>query len=222
LFCVAGILSTFSRGALLGLVTGLAFGLWTLGYLRRKWLAIAAMSVTIGVGAVAIAVEGVAQYLRLGPDLVSTSESRVDAWNATFELIRRHPIVGIGFYEFQDLSGGIEGVAETPEHSHNGFLKAWVEQGPLGACAYLLFVLTFFKTAQKSLSNCSEEGDLKWILGSVAAVGASLFAQELVDANMTIGGSSVAILFATLLSLQVNLLYERGSSPDPGSMPVPG
>ena len=35
-------------------------------------------------------------------------------------------------------------------------------------------------------------------------MGASLFTQELFDANLTIGGSSIAILFAILLALQAS------------------
>ena len=40
--------------------------------------------------------------------------------------------------------------------------------------------------------------------GAIAGEGASLFTQELFDANLTIGGSSIAILFAILLALQAS------------------
>jgi O-antigen ligase len=137
--------------------------------------------------------------------LVSTSESRFDAWHATLTIIGRNPVAGIGFYEFQELSQGIEGVSETTVHPHNGFLKALVEQGPLAGLAYLLFLAGFLTTAIMAL-RLPQSSEDKWIFASIGGIGACLFTQELFDAGFTIGGSSVAILFATLLGLQVQML----------------
>jgi O-antigen ligase len=204
--CVLGVLATFSRGALLGLILGLTFALWGLGGFkirRRTTLIISAVAVVIGV---AFSFEEVRGYLRLGVDAVSTSATRVDAWRAAASIIRRNPFVGIGFYEFQSASQGIIGDVDTPLHPHNGFLKAIVEQGPIGGFAYLLFLFAFLKTTIRSMRRFSQNLENRWMFGSIGSIGVCLFTHELVDAGFTIGNSSIAILFVTLLSLQVCML----------------
>jgi O-antigen ligase len=201
--CVLGLLATFSRGALLGLLAGCGFAFWTMGFLprRRVWLI---GSLAVFVLPALFAAEGARNYLRLGSDLVSVSESRVDAWQATRVILRRHPLFGIGFYEFRGVAQGIEGFSDTPLHPHNGFLKALVEQGPLGGCGYLLYVAAFLRTAYNTGRNTTGK-PLRWVHGAIAGAGVSLFTQELFDANLTMGGSSLAILFAAFLGLQVSL-----------------
>ncbi len=203
LACLVGVLATFSRGALLGSLAGFVFSSWAMGFLTRRHLLILGSLAALALPWL-FATPGVKAYLRLGTDLVSVSESRVDAWQAAFVILKRHPVFGIGFYEFQGISQGIEGFSDTPLHPHNGFLKALVEQGPLGGCAYLFFLATFLRTARKGLRQAGSADD-KWVLGSIAGAGISLFTQELFDANLTLGGSSIAILFATLLGIQVSL-----------------
>lgn len=202
LFCAGGVLATFSRGALLGLLAGCGFASWAMGFLSKKrlWLisAFALPLITIS-----FAAEDVRNYLRLGTDLVSISESRVDAWQATRTILASHPVFGIGFYEFREFAQGIEGVSDTPLHPHNGFLKALVEEGPIGGLGYLLYVAVFLRTASRAIRENADK-DRRWMHGAIAGVGISLFTQELFDANLTIGGSSIAILFAILLAVQVS------------------
>jgi O-antigen ligase len=208
---VLGVLATFSRGALLGLIVGLTFALWGLGGFKIQWRTMLIISVAAVVFGVAFSLEEVRGYLRLGVDVVSTSGSRVDAWRAAASIIRRNPFLGIGFYEFQGASQGIIGDAVTPLHPHNGFLKTIVEQGPIGGFAYLLFLFAFLKTSIKSIRRFSQNPENRWMFGSIGGIGVCLFTQELFDAGFTMGGSSLAILFATLLGLQVSLLHSLPS-----------
>jgi O-antigen ligase len=206
LLCLLGILATFSRGALLGCLTGIVFSAWSMGLLNWRRVAFLLLPTTLALG-ILFADQGVKGYLRLGSDLVSVSASRFDVWKAAFVIIERHPVLGIGFYQFQAISQGIEGFSDTPVHAHNGFLKALVEQGPAGGFAYLLFLYAFVRTARRSLRVARNKQE-RWIFGSIAGVGVGLFTQELFDANLVLGGSSVAILFAALLGLQTSLLSE--------------
>jgi O-antigen ligase len=209
LLCVGGVLATFSRGALLGLLAGCCFASWTMGFLSRQRLCLIG-GLAIVLVTVSFAVENVRNYLRLGSDLVSVSESRVDAWQATRTILASHPVFGIGFYEFREFAQGIEGVADTPLHPHNGLLKALVEEGPVGGIGYLLYVAVFMRTAFRAARQTADKYS-RWVQGAIAGAGLSLFTQELFDANLTIGGSSIAILFAILLALQVSLLSQKQS-----------
>lgn len=200
LICWAGVLSTFSRGALLGAIAGSIFALWALGWWTRTRAAVLACILAVGVGIV-IMDRDVQSFFRLGADLASASPTRLDAWQAASVLIRRNPVFGIGFYEFHDLSQGIVGSSDTPVHPHNGFLKALVEEGPVGGIAYLSFVFAFLLNSKRSLRGITAFND-RWLLASIAGIGTSLFTQELFDAGFALGSSSLAILFSSLLALQ--------------------
>ncbi len=224
--CLSGVFATFSRGALLGFFAGVTFSSWSMGFLnRRRMLAVGFSFVAIF--ATLFGIDEVKAYLRLGSALADVSPSRIDAWQSAVVVIRRFPVFGIGFYQFQDLSRGIAGVVDTAQHPHNGFLKATVEQGPIGGCAYLLFVVIFLRTSRRSLRRASGP-EQNWILGSIAGAGAALFTQELFDANLTSGGSSIAILFAAMLGLQTSLIdgdavesdQQGAYSPARGSAPA--
>ena len=202
LVCWIGLLTTFSRGALLGSLIGCTFLFWVMGrWSRRRWLLLFATAGVL-VGTLSLN-DSVKAFLRLGSDLVSTSPERVDAWQASLVLWKRNPVFGIGFYQFHELSQSIVRTSDTPQHSHNGFLKQLVEEGPLGGVAYILYFLCFVSTAKKTARGATSPG-VRWTMISVAGIGASLFTQELFDAGFTIGSSSVAILFATLLALQTS------------------
>lgn len=210
LICCAGMLSTFSRGALLGSIAGCLFALWVSGGLTR----VRATGVLVIAGLLVASVatnDSVRSALRLGEDIASASPTRIDAWHAARVLIERNPLVGIGFYQFHDESQGLIGSTDTPVHPHNGFLKALVEEGPLGGLAYLLFVAQFVAVSRQSLRQISTPTIL-WTLASVAGIGASLFTQELFDAGFALGSSSIAILFASLLAVQAAALSPAGAT----------
>lgn len=204
LACAAGVLATFSRGAILGCLCGITFAGLALG--RLRWRRLALMMLPLALAAAGLlSDESVRGYLRIGVDLASVSPSRFDAWSAAFAMIPQHPLFGIGFYQFQEMSQGLEGFSDTPVHPHNGFLKALVEQGPLGAAGYLLFAGTFLRRSWKSIRAPSSPAH-RWILAAIGGVGVSLFAQELFDASLVMGGSSIALLFACLLAMQGSLI----------------
>jgi|GEM_PF-4808485 len=204
LLSVLGMFATFSRGALLGLMVGLGFAAWRLGYFRVRWRLAMAAAFVMAMTGMLILSEDARTFFRLGTDLISVSESRVDAWEATLTIIHRNPVTGIGFYGFQEIARGIEGVSDTTIHPHNGVLKALVEQGPLGGFAYLLLLWTFIRLAARPLRILPGSED-EWVWITIGSVGLCLFTHELFDAGFTVGGSSMAILFATLLALQVQI-----------------
>jgi O-antigen ligase len=215
LVCWVGVLSTFSRGALLGAITGSIFSLWVLGWWTRSRAAVLASILIVSAGVVAMN-RDVQDFFRLGADLASASPTRVDAWQAASVLIKRNPVFGIGFYEFHDLSQGIVGSSDTPVHPHNGFLKALVEEGPAGGFAYVLFMGTFFWNSKRSLRRVTAL-ESRWLLASVAGIGTGLFTQELFDAGFVLGSSSLSILFSSLLALQTAI----GTQPESRASTAP-
>lgn len=208
ILCIAGVLATFSRGALLGAIGGSVFALWAMGALSRGRVT-ALIIALIFLAGCAMVNDQVKGYFRLGADIASASPTRIDAWHAARVIVGRNPVFGIGFYEFHALSQGIIGSTDTPVHPHNGLLKALVEEGPVGGIAYLLFIGTFLKASLRSLRRAERRHD-RWILASIAGIGTSLFIQELFDAGFAFGSSSLAILFAGLLAVQASM-YSRNA-----------
>src|SRR5258708_8397670 len=97
LLCLLGVLATFSRGAILGSLAGFVFSSWAMGLLSKRRLALVTVFAVLA-PALVFSMEGTRTYLRLGADLASVSPTRIDAWQATFVILKRHPIFGIGFY----------------------------------------------------------------------------------------------------------------------------
>ena len=203
---VIALFLTFSRGAILGLLAGLLFAVCILGRARLRWTAGLSALALMLVLVVTMPLATVLGYLRVDDeDLMSASVSRVRAWNGAFVMIGEHPVSGIGFYGFKEELESLDGSDDAPEHPHNGLLKAVVEEGALGGLAYLFYFAVFLKNSVASVRRFRAHPQLFWILCSIAVIGLSLFAQELVDAGLTMGGSSIAILFSLLLGLQTSL-----------------
>jgi len=196
---------TFSRGALLGLLAGLLFQVCTIGGPRIRWtvsLSVLCLSLSLFFF---VPVSQVLGYLRVNDDVLSASISRVRAWQGAWEMIRQHPVSGIGFYEFKEGMAALEGDPDAPAHPHNGILKATVEGGIIGGIVYLWYFTVFVRSAVTSIKRFSNRPRELWVFSSVAIIGICLFSQELFDAGLTMGGSSMAILFSLLLGLQTNL-----------------
>jgi len=204
-----GLGATFSRGGIAGLLMSLLFLAWiiggAIGRTRLRWMLVLALLGLFGLGFFFAPVEQVLGYLRVNDDLLSASASRVLAWQAAWTMIRQHPVSGIGFYGFKQEMLANEGDPQAPLHPHNGLLKALVEGGVFGGVAYLFYLAAFLGTVTSTLRRCRHRPELLWIFSSIAAVGICFFGQELVDAGLTMGGSSLAILFATLLGTQTSL-----------------
>jgi O-antigen ligase len=195
-----GLPLTFSRGAFLGLLVGFAVLGLALGrrHGRRRLL----VSAVLVLAAAIYLLPGQSlSFLRIADDPRSVG-SRLSVWQDGFSVFANHPVVGIGMYSFQDFAREIGGTLEIPQHPHNGLLKALVEFGVLGGLGYVLFFAAFATTSLQLLVLSRTETRLTSFAVSVAAIGAALFAQELVDAGLTFGGSSLAVLFIALAGVQ--------------------
>lgn len=135
---LAGILSTQSRGGLLGV--GGAFWL-----LARHWIpSVPRRLVILGlVGALAFTVAGVSKRQSGGAGTEGIDESaqgRLDAWKAGGRMLMRRPVLGVGFSAFQDnYASYASGAVIWGKHeAHNSFVKAAAETGFAGLVPFVL------------------------------------------------------------------------------------
>jgi O-antigen ligase len=133
-----GLLLTFSTGGWLGALAGALVVTACLSRgqpaLRFGGLAAAALIVVSG-----LAIAGVLPE-RLNP-LRQTGGFRLDLWLSSLQMVRDHPVLGVGLDNFAYLYRQVylrEGAAAEPNlsHPHNWLLHVWLELGLLGLVAF--------------------------------------------------------------------------------------
>ncbi|HTD76630.1 MAG TPA: O-antigen ligase family protein, partial [Chloroflexota bacterium] len=147
------LLLTFSTGGWLG---GLAGGLAVIAVVSRRRLAVraglaAALALVVASG---LAIGGVLPE-RLNP-LRQTGGFRLDLWLSSLEMMRDHPLLGIGLDNFAYLYQQVylrQGAAAEPNlsHPHNWLLQFWLDLGLLGLVAFVWLVWRFARQVRTSL-----------------------------------------------------------------------
>jgi len=148
LLLLSGLASTQSRGGLLGLGLALALTFQDRGTLKLKlMLAPAVLVALLGVALAA----GVGDRQSGGMDgdgIDESAQGRLDAWIAGGRMLRRHPVLGVGFGRFAD---NFEGYASNAviwgkHETHNSYIKVAAETGLMGLIPFLGLVVTTLRT----------------------------------------------------------------------------
>ena len=93
----------------------------------------------------------------LGPGDAATrwNTRRLDIWRATVEMIKDHPLVGVGFggywtaiTEYHDASG-----AYTPQQAHNDYLEILASGGVIGCAIFLWLAVVVLRRARAVLAR---------------------------------------------------------------------
>jgi putative inorganic carbon (HCO3(-)) transporter len=149
---------TYSVGGWLATATGLAVVL-VLARGRRALVPLALIGALAVAGTLVARPEYLVGQLDLGPD--STSGVRVLLWRAAVEMLRDHPLFGIGLdnfvYRYNPERGGDylspEGWREPDlSHPHNLLLDWWLSLGVLGALLLLRLLVLAWRLGRKALA----------------------------------------------------------------------
>jgi putative inorganic carbon (HCO3(-)) transporter len=173
LFCLAGILVSFSRGAWLGALAALV--VLALPALRARMGERAAPAL-VGFGVVLAALAGLGLTVR-GDLAGGSTPVRLLLWREAIGYIRLHPL-GIGldqFLYYHDPNSGrslldpsLIGTSEQyAAHPHTMLLDTWLRLGPLGLAAFGWLLVRFFNTGRARLRD-------PVALGALAAMTAAL------------------------------------------------
>jgi len=80
-------------------------------------------------------------------------ERRIEIWRATWQLIKAHPVTGVGFGgywiaipAYHDASGQV-----TPQEAHNDYLELLASGGLIGAGLGVWFVIVLIRLALRQL-----------------------------------------------------------------------
>jgi O-antigen ligase len=154
---LAGLVMSWSRGALLGLVAGLGLVVLALG--RRAWMLLAALALVlalVGPGALSLLpgdllgrVTETVTYVNM-PDLTAIEITdanfavieRAAHWLAAWRMFSTRPWTGVGTGQYATVYPSVALARWTDPlgHAHNYYLNILAEGGLLGLGAYLAFV----------------------------------------------------------------------------------
>jgi O-antigen ligase len=188
-----GLLLTFSTGGWLG---ALAAGLVVLVALGRRRVAVrlCALSAVALVLVSSLAILG-ALPERLNP-LRQTGGFRLDLWLSSLEMLRDHPLLGVGLDNFvyvYQQSYLREGAAAEPSlsHPHNWVLNFWLSLGVLGLVAFVWLLLRFWRQARRGLPN--------WLVAGALGAMADMLVHGFIDNSYFL--VDLAFVFWLCLSL---------------------
>jgi O-antigen ligase len=144
---LAGIVSTLSRGGLIGVFGATYLVLRSYGVSRAK----------IGVGllcagAPVVAASGLTERASgaVGADEIDESaQGRLDAWKAGGRMVMRRPLLGVGFGRFPD---NFDAYSSNPvfwgrHETHNSYIKAASETGLLGFVPFMALIVLALRDA---------------------------------------------------------------------------
>jgi O-antigen ligase len=199
-----GLLATFSRGALVGVIVGVAVVLVFIGAWR--WLlGLAAAGVVIGLIGLLIFPD---RLLDAGGD--GTEPTRFAIWRSSIEMIKAHPVFGVGPDQFlyQYTRRFVEPMG-WPErytsHPHNIVLDTWLRLGVLGLATLLTLVIgTVWWIQQKTVLIRQDA----WAIGAVAALFGG-FVHSMVDNGFFLADLASMTWFFIVLLITVSAAAER-------------
>jgi putative inorganic carbon (HCO3(-)) transporter len=119
-------------------------------------LLVATMSVIwVGGERVVTNLSTVTEELKPEEDQARWNTRRIDIWRATWQMIKDHPVAGVGFGgywtaipKYHDASG-----AYTPQQAHNDYLEILASGGVIGCAIVVWFGILFFQRTRKVLSQ---------------------------------------------------------------------
>ena len=122
-------------------------------------LIILGLIATVFIGAVWIGGEALTSRLEMVSSEIASERSagnegagRRDIWRATWQMIKDHPIAGVGFNgywaaipQYHDASG-----ESTPEQAHNDYLELVASGGIIGVLLIMWFLVLLIKSIRRS------------------------------------------------------------------------
>ncbi len=161
-----GLLATFSRGAILGVVVGVGVVLVFIGAWR--WITgLAAVAIIVGIIGLIVVPD---RLLDVGGD--GMEPTRFAIWRSAVEMIRAHPVFGVGPDQFlyQYTRRFVEPMG-WPErytsHPHNIILDTWLRLGVLGLATLTTLIVGIVWWIQRQTTYIRRDA---FAIGAVAAL----------------------------------------------------
>ena len=147
------VLGASSRGS----QVALAFqGAWVAIQRKLNLKVLIVLALVAGIGYALLPAGEKARFSRSGTD--PTSIQRFDYWRAGLKMIERHPVLGVGYFNFpavyaaEDPNKLWHGSAQLP---HNIFIEVGTDAGLLGLGLFLILIYRNFSLAKEIRRMCA-------------------------------------------------------------------
>jgi O-antigen ligase len=206
---------TFSTGGWLG---GLAAALVVVAVLSHRRLAVrsGAAAILALVVVSGLAIDGILPE-RLNP-LRQTGGFRLDLWLSSLDMLRDHPLLGIGLDNFAYLYQQVylrQGAAAEPNlsHPHNWLLQFWLDLGLVGLVSFCWLVWRFVRNLPLPLAEASQ----RWMIAGALGAMADLLVHGLIDNSYFL--VDLAFVFWLMLAIVEPRRPALDAEPRPGGSP---
>jgi len=218
LWTALSILLTQTRGALISLVAATLIALW--GRWKTLFLVGGLM-----LGFLIFFPSSLTQRYVLDMDKLR-SEERVSINQLTLEIIKDHPIVGVGFgmQIYQDREMLLKYNKRVPERyrqespnpsPHNTFLDIAMRTGWVGFCLFLYMIAVFFKMAWQMAVRGATDFARTWGLLLAACMVSYLVQAFFADATFGPQAITFYLILALMTIVWKKTLQENGAAPIP-------
>ena len=178
---LVALLLTGSRGGVLGLVAGAAWGYWLVRHLIRLRTTIKGVALMVPVIGVAIAFAAMkyGALLLARVEVTASADTATDAsagrtwiWETALSLMGDHPLsylIGMGWHTFAPYVGVVP---------HNTYLWYFFNLGAIGLMLYLIIVRNLLKVSRQAINGLSTDGDMLlkgFVFGFTALLTSVLF-----------------------------------------------
>ena len=200
---------TYSRGAwLLGLPAAFIF----FGLIRGRRTLLIALLVILVIALSLLPLIGTERLASLFDTQSGTTFLRLKLWQGSLNMIRDHPLFGVGLdnflYQYRTRYVLPEAWEELDlSHPHNIVLDYWTRLGILGVIAIAWLQFAFFKKALRLYRQLADR-DLKALLLGLMASMVAFLAHGLIDNSYFL----VDLAFVFCLTLGVVATMEEASS----------
>jgi O-antigen ligase len=193
--CLIGILSSLSRGGLIGVAAALVIAVLVGGRWRGRVFVICLTVAVLAVGYFAFAAPLPARerVLNIGG---GGGTGRLDLWTVGLRMIETHPLNGVGTGQFANTSvhyllrpGLIESgafILSTPKVAHNTYLNTVSEIGILGGVLFVAILVTCVGCALLAVRRARIDGDERMeilLRGLVVGMGGYLVTLMFISEN---------------------------------------
>ena len=162
---ISGVLSTQSRGGLIGLTVG--FALVLNKYIKNKILLLSLSAILIIVVTVAAGISDRQVAADYDNGFDESSQGRLDAWHAGMRMLIKNPVIGVGFvqFPFNYLDYAENPVICRPLEAHNTYIQIAAELGVSGiVCFFLLLYMSIKNATLMGRKSKTESKDLARII----------------------------------------------------------
>lgn len=167
-FNIYSLIYSFSRGAYLASLVGLAVYCWFAKRIKTMLVAliIATLLVVAGVDIFPRAVsERFDSVFVEDAKRDESAQSRIVLWDLAMDNIRKHPVFGIGFNNFHKMN-------EYGKDTHNYYVKMLTEGGSVGLIIFLSFMIAAYCRGLKLYRNSDDMHTKRFAAGFLACMAA--------------------------------------------------